>query len=213
MPATAALPEQRVLLDNISWETYERLLAERDSAGTRFTYDNGVLEIMVVYVGHENPNRTLASLVEIVAEETGRDLYAAGEMTHKRADLKKGFEPDSCYYLDDHADAVRGRQELDVAIDPPADLVIEVDITRSSLNKFPISAAIGIPEVWRYDGERLRMYRLDAGEYREIATSVALPPLTAVQATVFLQDCQKMKRMAWLRKVREWVRSNHAPRP
>src|SRR2546422_240020 len=185
---TIAPPEQRVVLQNVSWETYERLLAENvDSVGTRFTYDEGALEIMVVSIGHENPNRILAQLVEVVAEETRRDLHHAGSTTFKRKDLAKGFEPDSCFYID-HAEQVRGKEELDLVTDPPPDLVIEVDITRSSLSRFPIFAALGVPEVWRFDGDRVTMHRLETGRYVEIETSVALPPLTASQATVFLEE-------------------------
>ena len=142
---------------------------------------------MVVSIAHENPNRTLAQLVEIVAEETERDLHHAGSTTFKRKDLAKGFEPDSCFYIG-HAEQARGREELDPMMDPPPDLVIEIDITRSSLNRFPIFAALGVPEVWRFDGERVTMYRLESGRYLEIETSLSVPPLTASQSTVFLDE-------------------------
>jgi len=208
MPAIAAPPEQRVLLRNVSWETYERLLAEHvESVGTRFTYDGGFLEIMVVGFGHENPNRMLAKLAEIVAEEMALDLYPAGSTTFKRRDLAKGFEPDSCFYLN-HAGQVRGKDELDLNSDPPPDLVIEVDITRSSLNRFPIFAAVGVPELWRYDGERVRMYNLHKGEYAEVDSSAGLPPLTSAQASLFLDQSRTQKSTEWLRRVREWVRAN-----
>jgi len=198
--------EQRVVLQNVSWETYERLLAEIvDSAGTRFTYDEGSLEITVVSFAHENPNRTLAYLVEIVAEETARDLFRAGSTTFKRKDLAKGFEPDSCFYID-HAEQVRGKEELDLVTDPPPDLVIEVDITRSSLSRFPIFAALGVPEVWRFDGDRVTMHRLERGRYAPIEASLALPPLTASQSTVFLDESRHEKSTVWLSRVREWVR-------
>ena len=209
MPMTTiAPPEQRVILENVSWETYERLLAESiDSVGTRFTYDEGALEIMVVSIGHENPNRTLAQLVEIVAEETDRDLHRAGSTTFKRKDLAKGFEPDSCFYIG-HAEQTRGKEELDLVTDPPPDLVIEVDITRSSLNRFPIFAALGVAEVWRFDGARVTMYRLEGGRYFETETSLTLPPLTASQSTVFLDESRREKSTVWVRHVREWVRSS-----
>ena len=198
--------EQRVVLQNVSWETYERLLAEIvDSAGTRFTYDEGSLEITVVSFAHENPNRTLAYLVEIVAEETRRDLRRAGSTTFKRKDVKKGFEPDSCFYID-HAEQVRGKEELDLVTDPPPDLVIEVDITGSSLSRFPIFAALGVPEVWCFDGNRVTMHRLERGSYVQIETSLALPPLTASQSMVFLDESRHEKSTVWLRRVREWVR-------
>jgi len=198
-------PEQRVVLQ-ASWETYECLLAENvESCGTRLAYDEGLLEIMVVSLGHENPNRTLAKLAEIVAEETDRDFQPSGSTTFRRKDLKKGLEPDSSYYID-HAEAVRGKSEIDLMVDPPPDLVIEVDITRSWLNRFRILAAVGVPEVWRYDGERVTMHWLGEGLYIEIATSVVLPPLTANQATTFLQENRLLRSSAWLKRVHQWVR-------
>src|SRR5215475_11076391 len=130
--ATIAPPEQRVLMHNISWETYERLLRESvGNPGTRFAYDEGELEIMVVYVGHENPNRTLAAIVEITASETRRDFFRSGSTTFKREELAKGFEPDSSYYFR-NASLMRGKRDLELPHDPPPELVIEVDITRSS---------------------------------------------------------------------------------
>jgi Uma2 family endonuclease len=214
MPVTTTIapPEQRVILENVSWETYERLLAESiESAGTRFTYDDGALEIMVVSIAHEYPNRTLALLVEIVAMETERSLHRAGSTTFKRKDLLKGFEPDSCFYIS-HAEQARGREELDPVTDPPPDLVIEVDITRSSLSRFPIFAALGVPEVWRFDGDRVTMYRLESGRYVEIEASLALPPLTASQSTVFLDESRREKSTVWFRRVQEWARSSANPR-
>src|SRR5881409_2873681 len=151
MPATATRAETRLLLRNISWETYERLLGESvENCGTRFTYDEGNLEIMVVSIGHETPNRALASLVELTAIETDRDFVRTGSTTFKRKDLFKGFEPDSSFYFRD-ADMMRDKDELDLAVDPPPELIIEVDIGNSSLNRFPIYASIGVGEVWRYD--------------------------------------------------------------
>jgi Uma2 family endonuclease len=210
MRATAAPSEQRVLLRSVSWDTYERLLAENiDSPGTRFTYDEGMLEIMVVSAGHENPNRRLASLAEIVAEETGRDFQPFGSTTFKHKDLEKGFEPDSCFYFTNAA-AVRDADELDLATDPPPELVIEIDITRSSLNRFAIFAAVGVQEIWRYEGERVTMYRLAGSQYEAIETSVCLPPLTARQATEFLKESRTENAVVWLRRVRRWVRDNIA---
>jgi Uma2 family endonuclease len=207
MPAIVSPPEQRTLLHNISWETYERLLAENvETCGTRFTYDEGNLEIMVVFVGHEKPNRTLARLAEVTAEETGRDFSGSGSTTFKREDLAKGFEPDSSFYFR-HAGAIRGKDEIDLATDPPPELIIEVDITRSSLNRFPIFAAVGVSEIWRYDGERVRFHALEGTAYRQIDESLILPPMTAAQATIFVESDRHESATTWLRAVREWVRS------
>jgi Uma2 family endonuclease len=110
MTTAVRLLEQLVILENISWGTYERLLAERgETNGTRFTYNGGVLEIMVLSARHEKPNRTLALLVEVLAEELNLNLERLGSTTFKRADLLKGFEPDSCFYIQ-HADAINGKE-------------------------------------------------------------------------------------------------------
>jgi len=207
MPVIAAPPEHRVLLHNITWETYERLLAENgESCGTRFTYDEGELEIMVVSASHEKPNRTLAHIAEITAEVTGRDLTAVGSATFKRKDLGKGFEPDSCFYFR-HARAVRDKDEIDLETDPAPELIIEVDISRSSLNRFPIFGAIGVAEIWRYDGDRVRFYALHENAYQHIEESTVLSPMTATQATAFLERGRREDWTDWLQAVREWIRA------
>jgi Uma2 family endonuclease len=207
MLATAAPAEERVLLRNISWGTYERLLAENvNVTGTRFFYSEGNLEIMVVYSGHEAPNRTLARIAEITAEETIGDFYATGSTTCKRDDLEKGFEPDSSFYFR-HAAEVRGKDMIDLAIDPPPELIIEVDITSSSLNHFPLYAAVGIQEIWRYAKQRVSFHMLEGGTYSEIEESIVLPPMTAVQATIFVESVRHEKAIDWLHSVREWLRT------
>ncbi len=171
MATVLSPPESRIILYGISWETYQRLLAEHvESAGPRFTYDNGMLEIMILSLEHEEPNRTLAALVDVLAEESDVDVVRAGSTTFKREDLFKGFEPDSCFYIR-NAEAVQGKQRLDLTIDPPPDLVIEIDVTSPSLPRFPIFAAVGVPEVWRYDGSRVQFFKPDGGQYVESSTA------------------------------------------
>jgi len=198
--------EHKVILTGVSWETYERLLAEhQDRTGTRFAYDEGTLEIMVVSARHENPNRMLAMLVETLAEEFGIDIFHLGSTTFKREEMLKGFEPDSAFYIG-HAAAVEGI-DVDPAVDPPPDLTIEVDVTSPSLSRFPIFAAFGVPEVWRYDGSRVAFFRLEGGRYRETELSAVLPGLTAAIATEFLEASRSMRSTQWLRRVRAWARS------
>jgi len=207
MAAVLSLPEQKVILKGVSWETYERLLAEhQEESSTRFTYDGGILEIMVLSARHEKPNRTLALLVEVLAEEMSLNIEWLGSTTCKRPDLLKGFEPDSCFYVQ-HADAIRDKEEIDLTVDPPPDLVIEIDITHPSLEKLPIYAAVGVPEVWRYDGTRVTFYYLAGESYTEGTHSVALPPLTGEQATRFLAERTQQQSTAWLRTVRAWART------
>lgn len=207
--ATLATPtirvEHKVILHGVSWETYERLLAEHpDAPSPRFTYDQGELEIMVQSARHEEPNRTLATLVEIVAWGLRISFRRLGSTTFKREKLLKGFEPDSCFYFST-ASLVRGR-DIDAEVDPRPDLVIEVDITSLSVPRFPIFAAFGVPEVWRYDGSRVIFYRLENARYVEVERSAALLPLTAELATQFLEESRRMDSIEWFDHVLDWAR-------
>ena len=204
--ATLVTPvENKVLLHGVSWETYERLLSEhQESPGTHFIYDEGQLEIMVLFARHEQPNRDLALLVELVATELDIDVHQLGCTTFKRKHLQKGFEPDSAFYFA-RVPEVEGR-DVDAEVDPAPDLIIEVEVTNPSLNRFPIFAAFGVPEVWRYHQSRVSLYLLERGSYVETASSIALPPLTAELATRFLEERSRMRSTQWVRYIREWAR-------
>jgi Uma2 family endonuclease len=203
--------EQKVTLHNVSWETYERLIEERgESRVPRFAYDRGELEIMSPQAEHESISYAAALLVEVLAEEMDIDVYGLGSTTFKREDLERGFEPDQCFYFGDW-ELVRGKERLDLATDPPPELVIEIDITSPSLNKLPIYAQLGVREVWRYDGERMRILGLEDEAYVERPTSLALPPLTNDVLTRFAGEGAKLGRRAWMREVREWARTHASP--
>jgi Uma2 family endonuclease len=206
MATVLSPPEQRILLDNIPWEVYERLLAaHRDRSVPRFTYDRGQLEIMSPSAEHEQLKETVTLLVNIVAEEKSINAEGFGSTTFRRADLARGFEPDACLYIA-NLGRVKGKTEIDLQTDPPPDLVIEIDLTSPSLDKFSIFAHVGVPEVWRYDGARIRMYRLAGAEYIEQAQSMALQGLTSVGVMHFLAESRTLARLPWLRRVREWAR-------
>jgi Uma2 family endonuclease len=201
-------PDHCILLSGICWETYERLLADMgDSHAARFAYDQGVLEIMAPSFEHESVKEHIALLVNVLAEEFNIDLEGAGSTTFRRKHLAKGFEPDECFYIQ-HAELVRGKKRLDLAEDPPPDLVIEIDITSPSLNKFPIFSALGIPEGWRYDGTQVAIFTLAGNAYIERPDSVALPKVTGAILSELLATSQQLKRTEWLRQVRTWARSS-----
>lgn len=210
-PATmTSPPEQRIILHGVSWETYERLLAEHVDRGTpRFTYDRGELEIVAPSAEHEEDNRALAEVVVVVAEEWAIDFRNVGGMTYRREDVARGFEPDSSFYLQNQA-RVRGRRPIDLTVDPPPDLVIEIDVSHTSLHKFPIHEAMGVPEIWRYDGARVSIHLLGPDGYEESRISAALPNLTGDVLTGFVVQGQTLSGLPWLRAVREWARA-HRP--
>ncbi len=198
--------EQRIILRNVSWETYESLLTGHESSSApRFTYDQGEMEIVSPSPEHEAYNRSIALLVESVAEELGIDVYDLGSTTFRLEDLERGFEPDSCFYIQNE-EQIRGKDRIDLIVDPPPDLVIEVDITSPSINKLPIYAQLGVPEVWRYDGEKLEVLKLENGNYVEAQESSALPSLTGSVLTELIERSKSLRRTVWLREVRRKTR-------
>lgn len=198
--------EQRVILRNVSWETYGRLLNDHlDSSAPRFTFDRGMLEIMSPSPEHEKFNRRIAQLVLAFAEEMGVESEDLGSTTFRREDLERGFEPDSCFYIENE-ESIRGKSRIDLTVDPPPDLVIEIDLTSLSMNKLPIYARIGVPEVWRYDGRRFVILKLEGDGYVEANESIVLPPATAAALSDLVEKGKTTQRTDWLRAVREWVR-------
>lgn len=184
------LAEQRVLLGNVSWQDYERILAalgERRSA--RLTYFRGCLEIMVPLEEHEGSSSRIDQFINVVTEETNQSLKSLQSTRLNRPDLPVSSELDQCYYIANEG-LVRGKT-VDLAVDPPLDLVVEVDITNPDMDKNALYAAIGVPEFWRYDGQVLRIYLLQSGEYQESATSLTLPSIAKELLYQFLQDCDE----------------------
>lgn len=205
-PVVPAVGEARVRLEGIRWGTYLALLDDlADQSTIRMAYDQGTLEIMSPLANHERYNRTLNLLVEVVAEEVGLDVDNLGSTTFKAEGLARGFEPDSCFYIQ-HAAQSRDKSRLDFAVDPPPDLVIEIDITSGSLDKFPLYAALGVPEIWRYNGQRLTISTLSASGYTTATTSTVLPYLTDAILTDFVTQSLTLPRTAFLRALRAWIR-------
>lgn len=212
MASTVAPTSERLVLNGISWETYQRLLAEHEGrTSPRFTYDRGALEIMVISFEHEELNRLLHDLFTFIADEFGFDFVNAGSTTFQREDIGRGFEPDTCFYVSE-AERVRGRKALELPEDPPPEVVIEVDISNSSIDKMAIYAAMGIPEVWRHDGKRLQFFRLDGEAYAQRAESEVLSPLTDDLASEWIQDSRSQSRSVWRKRIRAWAAAHHPGR-
>jgi Uma2 family endonuclease len=203
-------PGERLLLTGVEWEDYEQLLAWRDEfrRGVRLTYDHGRLEIMVVTNYHERLRKVLALLVEAWLAESGGEYVPSGQLTHKRKDLKRGFEPDECYYVQSWP-KVAGLREIDFTADPPPDLTIEVEVSRPTTDRLPVFASFKIPEVWRYDGGRVTVLRLgEDGAYHESPTSRAIPNFPFAEAPRFLGLAASVDIgfAAIARQFRAWVR-------
>jgi Uma2 family endonuclease len=206
MTVVVTAPSQHVVLRGVSWSTYQGLIRDLESEPRkRLTYNQGILEIMVPLPPHERYKSRLSRMVEVTTEETATEIASLGSTTWSREDLQRGLEPDSCYYIQNEL-AVRGKDDIDLTQDPPPDLAIEVDNTRSSLNRMAIYAALGVPEVWRFDGESLTIYHLGEDDYVPQEQSAVLPLLQQGDILRFLQMSQTMGETSWVREFRQWVR-------
>ncbi len=206
MIATLTPPEQRIVLHNVTWETFETLLRETgEHRPTQFVYDRGTLEIMTPLYQHENPKIQLDRLIIILAEELGREIKSAGSMTLKREELQRSIEPDNCYYIQNEL-AVRGKAELDLKNNPAPDLAIEIDITSSSVDKLGIYAALGVAEIWRYNGQVLQFLQLQDEGYVESEFSLAFPVVSVSQMQGFLDLSKSSGEIALVKSFRNWIR-------
>ena len=200
-------PQAGFLLKNISWQTYESLVNElAEQPGIRLTYDRGNLEIMTPSAPHEGSKKILGRFVESVSEELNVEIRSLGSLTCRREDLARGLEPDQCYYIQNE-DVVWDKEQIDLNQDPPPDLVVEIDVTSSSIDRLSLYASLGVPEVWRYNGNRLIIYQLEAQEYVERTVSPTFPFLSQVEMLRFLELRRTTKENALIRLFREWVRS------
>ena len=196
----------RITLNDISWEKFESLLKTIGSAnGTRFAYDNGLLEIMNPSPEHEHYKEVIGDAVKDIADELALDYESYGSTTWRRQAVMAGVEPDNCFYFQNEK-VVRGRTDIDIAGgDPPPDLALEIDLTSKSLNRFPIYARLGVPEIWCYDSGALKIYHLRDGNYIESATSLALPQLPIQEIPQLIDANRAAGRRAIRQAIRDWV--------
>ncbi|HXG12910.1 MAG TPA: Uma2 family endonuclease [Gemmataceae bacterium] len=212
LPANQAAPlcpaeGQRFLLHNVSWQSYRAIgEALRDRPGLHLTYDRGTLEFMTLSPEHERCKVLLRRLIEVLAEELNLAIGSFGSTTYQREDLEKGLEPDECYYLR-NLPRVRGKRRLDLTADPPPDFVIEVDITRSSIDRLRLYAAFGVPEVWRFDGTTIHVLLLTAkGEYEPSDHSPTFPMVPIGELVRFMRQGEAEDDTSMVRAFRAWVR-------
>jgi Uma2 family endonuclease len=143
----------------------------------------------------------------VIVEEIGSDYISLGSTTLRSKVIEGGLEADDCYYIGDFA-AVAGKTRLDLKVDPPPDLAVEVDISHGSRSKFRIYARLNVEELWRFDGKKVEFYRLSGSRYVEIATSDLFPFLTPDVLPDFLEQGLNEGIIAMRRSFREWVKTN-----
>jgi Uma2 family endonuclease len=199
-------PGHRVIFKDVSWQEFEAILEELgDRRASRLAYSKGTLEIRMPLPKHEKAKAIIGDLVKILLEETETDCENFASSTFKRRDMAQGIEPDDCFYIQNYAQMI-GKDRVDLTIDPPPDLAIEVDVTsRTQLDAYQ---ALGVPELWRYEEGRLRVDVLVDGEYMESEISPTFPSFPVPVIVQFVEQSLSAGRSSTLRAFRKWVREH-----
>ncbi len=204
-PPQQSSEERIITLTGIKWQTFKAIMSDvGDGRAWRIAYAEGVLEIRMPLIEHEEPVGMIEHFVGVVVDELGIEMRQLGALTLEREDLTRAIEPDSCFYIQNES-VVRGKS-INLPADPPPDLVVESDYTSSSLNKFSIYAALGVPEIWRYRNQCLVVYQLVEGNYEERENSLAFPFLPIAQIPVLIEQSKAIGQRAAVRLFRDKVR-------
>ncbi|PAX59990.1 Uma2 family endonuclease [Brunnivagina elsteri] len=198
-------PGQRVLLRNVSWNEFETILEELgEKRAARVAYNRGMLEIMTPLPEHERSKENISDFIKILFEEFDIEFLPLGSTTFKNESMSQGIEPDNCFYIQNEA-AIRGKNRIDLNIEPPPDLALEVDVTSRTNTK--IYQTLGVPELWRFDRDKLQINILRDGIYTETEFSPYFPniPLTQV-IPEYLQKLKTESRNKTMREFRAWVK-------
>jgi Uma2 family endonuclease len=210
---TPPIEGSQLVLYAVSWETYEKLLeAFAEHPKLRMTYYKGTLELMTPLPEHETYSWTLGRLIAALSEEMGLEIRGLKSTTWRSKPKAVGKEADECFYIQNEA-AIRGKLKINLKVDPPPDLAIEIDTTNSSIDKMAVYAELKVPEVWRFEDTKLTINILADTDYVESETSLAFGSFPVKELTRFMQlDSQKGEN-ARMREFREWVRANLPQNP
>jgi Uma2 family endonuclease len=197
---------EHILLRDVSWEEFEAILEELgDRRSTRVAYFDGMLEIITPLPEHEYFKETIGDAIKDMAETLELDYESYGSTTWRQRAKQAGLEADNSFYFQNEA-IVRGRLDIDLTQDPPPELALEIDVTSKSLERFPIYARLGIPELWCYDVGTLTIYHLQNSQYVEVEQSTIFPQLDIRSLPQLIEQNRSAGRLALRRSVREWVR-------
>ncbi len=190
----------------VSWEMYESFVKKYwNQQCPRLTYDSGMMEVEVSNSDkHEEDNRNLSFLLQTILLELEIEHRNLGSTTFSKKSIRKGFEPDSCFYIQS-LKKIADKSNIGIENEIPPDLIIEVNRTSSSVPRMPVFAAFGVSEVWRFNKEKVKIYILEDKVYLETETSSAIPVLSSQKATELLLESRKMGKLAWVKMIRNWI--------
>jgi Uma2 family endonuclease len=205
------LPANGILtLSDVGWEEYEHLIqAVGEAPSLRISYDQGRMQIMTLSFKHEYYAHIIEHLIGRLSSILRRKVFFFGSATLKKQKRLKGAEPDACFYVQS-APIIGNKINLDLRVDPPPDVVLEVDIHHESFSRFHIYEGLGVPELWHYDEQTLTIYQLREGRYESVTTSIAFPMLTSAVLTEFLTRSQSEDQYETLLAFEEWLRAQRS---
>lgn len=202
-------PGQKIYLHDIDWQEFEQILLDLgEKRATRIAYVDGDLEIRMPLPEHERTRVLISHLLVVLLEELDLPWESLGSSTFKKQSMKAGIEPDDCFYIE-NSQAMLGKKRLDLTIDPPPDLAIEVDL--SSPTQMSACEALGVSEIWRYRNGKLAIFILAEGQYVESSHSLIFPTLPVVErisrllsrsTEILISEARKEFR----KEVREWLK-------
>lgn len=202
------MPADSILIQHgVRWEDYEELLkAVGEGGGLRICYDEGTLQVRTLSQKHESCSTLIERIVGLISLNARIRVLFYGSTTIGKKRTQRGVEPDACFYVQ-NADKVGTLVEIDFETDPPPDVVVEIDIHHESISKFPIYAALSVPEFWRYDGANFTIYLLQEGQYVASEASLALPLLTGDVLSEFLARSRKEDQYDILLAFEAWLKA------
>ncbi|MBW4673879.1 MAG: Uma2 family endonuclease [Desmonostoc geniculatum HA4340-LM1] len=198
-------PGERIILEDVSWQLFEAIVDELgEHRGSRVAYSQGTLEIMAPLPEHERAKVIIGDLVKVLLDELDRNWECLGSTTFKRKDISAGLEPDDSFYIQNYQLMI-GKDRIDLTIDPPPDLAIEIDVT--SRTKISAYQALRVPEIWRYENRNLEINLLQGEQYVKSQTSPTFPdfPITELIPT-FVEMARTTGTSSAIRNFRQWVR-------
>jgi Uma2 family endonuclease len=211
-PVPQPVGEKRLLFRSLNWQRYQTLretisrdrgTAVVENRNLHFTYLKGTLEVTLPLEIHEFSARLIERFIWILVVELGLRVKTMGSTTLDREILERSAEPDNAYYIQNQP-VVAGR-DVDLDQDPPPDLIVEVDITHTDIDKLSLYAAMKVPEFWRYNGEVWRIYELHQGKYQEVDLSPTFPQVPKIKLYEFLAAARQDEVEAEL-ALRQWIR-------
>lgn len=194
-------------IHGIDWETYRDISDELTGRHLRITYEDGRLDLMTISSKHGRLCRLLANLIRVLTDEMNLPLSCYGDMTCDKKKSLRGLEPDECFYIQNEP-AVRLKDDIDLTVDPPPDLAVEIELSRARRDRLSVYAGVGVPEVWRYNGKRLTCHVLskDGKNYVESKVSRAIPKLQLADLLHFVELRTQLDETSLIRSFREWAR-------